>query len=121
MRVLQRNKRTVWLSKPTRKELVDEDGYGTGEFINTWSDPIKLLINVSHPTGDATSSPFGTNANYDLTLVDDNNEQDIEEGNRIWFTSEKPDVDSVHHCYEVERVSPSLLFWSFGLKKVNGK
>lgn len=121
MRVMQRNKRTMWLSKPTRKELVDDDGYGTGEYINTWSDPIKMLINVSYPTGDASSSPFGTDADYDLSLVDDNNDNNIEEGDRLWFTTDCPNVDSVAHCFEVKRVSPSLLFWSFGLKKVNGK
>lgn len=121
MRVMQRNKRVMWHSKFTEEEIVGEDGYPTGEYSASWSDPERLLINVSHPTGSADSSPFGTDVSYDLVLVDDNNDGGIEEGDRMWFSDEKPDVASVKHCYEVKRVSPSLLFWSFALSKVNGR
>lgn len=121
MRVMERNKRTMWLSKPTRKQLLDDNGYRTGEYINTWSEPVEYRVNVSAPSGDASSSPFGTNETYDLTLIDDNNKLDIAEGDRMWFSKEQPNVKDVNNCYEVKRVSPSLLFCSFGLTKVNGR
>ena len=126
MRCLPANRRRLWLSKPTGlTELVDEEGYGTGEYINEWTDPVSLLINASAPSGACSAKPYGIFASYDLSLVADENKWGIEEGDRMWCRDDKPDLsdtsDAARSCYTVKRVSPSLNFVSIGLQKVEGE
>lgn len=116
----------MWLSKPTGlTELVDEGGYGTGEYVNGWTDPVSLLINASTPSGACSAKPYGIFASYDLSLVADKNKWGIEEGDRMWLRDDKPDLsdasDAARNCYSVKRVSPSLNFVSIGLQKVEGE
>lgn len=127
MRCLEANKRTMWLSKPSQVELTDSEGIGTGEYVNGWSAPERLRINASAPTGDSSSSPFGTQTAYDLTLVADGNEWGISEGCRMWLSEDAPSVDQasgipdMSGAYEVKRVSPSLNFCAFGLSRSDGR
>ena len=61
---MERNRRAMWLSKPSRTEIMDGE-YGTGEYVNGWSDPVEVRVNASAPSGDSSSSPFGTQVAYD--------------------------------------------------------
>lgn len=116
----------MWLSKPTGlTEIVDEEGYGTGEYVSGWTDPVPLLINASTPSGACSAKPYGIFASYDLSLVADDNRWGIEEGDRMWRRDDKPDlsdtVDSAKGSYKVDRVSPSLNFVSIGLQRTEGE
>lgn len=126
MRCLEANKRTMWLSKPTERELTDASGLGTGEYVNGWSEPTRLLINAAPPTGDSSSSPFGTQVDYDLTCVADGNGWGIAEGDRMWLAETAPAMrgdgnPDMAEAYEVKRVSPSLNFCAFGLSRAGGR
>ncbi len=126
MRCMPANRRRMWLSKPTGlTELVDEEGYGTGEYVNGWTDPVSLLINASTPSGACSAKPYGIFASYDLSLVADENKWGIEEGDRMWRRDDKPDLsdpeDAAKGSYKVDRVSPSLNFVSIGLQKSEGE
>lgn len=126
MRCMARNMRPMWLSKPVRSEVVDEDGLGTGEYVNGWTKPSSVLINASAPTGDSSSSPFGTQVAYDLALVAGENTWGIEEGDRMWLGQTMPELDglgqpSMRDSYEVKRVSQSLNYVSFALTRTDGR
>lgn len=121
MRCLERNKRLMWLSKPTSSEVVDDaTGLGTGEYVATWSTPERVRINAAPQTGSADSSPFGTEVSYDLVLVADGNPWGITEGCRMWLRATEPDPEDARDAYEVRRVSPSINYVAFGLARRQG-
>ncbi len=126
MRCLPANRRKMWLSKPSGlTELLDEEGYGTGEYVSGWTEPVSLLINASTPSGACSAKPYGIFASYDLSLVADDNRWGIEEGDRMWLRDDCPVLedatDAAKGAYRVDRVSPSLNFVSFGLQKAEGE
>jgi hypothetical protein len=114
----------MWLSKPSRTEIMDGE-YGTGEYVNGWSDTVEVRVNASAPSGDSSSSPFGTQVAYDLQLVAESNRWGIDEGDRMWL-GDRPELladgqPSMSGAYEVKRVSPSLNYCAFGLTRVDGR
>ena len=121
MRCLERNKRQMWLSARTERELTDPvTGLGTGEYAPGWSEPVSVLINAAPQTGSSESSPFGTEVSYDLVLVADSNHWGIAEGCRMWLRATKPGPEDSADAYEVKRVSTSLNQWAFGLTRRQG-
>ena len=64
------DKRPLWYSNPVGEKtpVVDEWGNETGETSQTWSDPAKLMLNVSPPTGSAEASPFGAFTDYSYVV-----------------------------------------------------
>lgn len=120
MRCLERNKRAVWLSSFSTKEVEDEAGLGTGEYVQVWSEPKPIRINVSAPSGSSDSSPFGTAVDYDLVAISDSNRWGITEGDRVWVLPSSPDPNDTRNAYVVSRVSESINFVSFGLRRAQG-
>lgn len=64
------DKRPLWYSNPVGEKtpVVDEWGNETGETSQTWSDPAKLMLNVSPPTGSAEANPFGAFTDYNYVV-----------------------------------------------------
>ena len=64
------DKRPLWYSNPVGEKtpVVDEWGNETGETSQTWSDPAKLMLNVSPPTGYAKANPFGAFTDYNYVV-----------------------------------------------------
>ena len=65
------DKRPLWYSNPVGKKtpVVDEWGNETGESAyKSWSEPAKLMLNVSPPTGSAEASPFGAFTDYSYVV-----------------------------------------------------
>ena len=64
------DKRPLWYSNPVgdKTPVVDEWGNETGETSQTWSDPAKLMLNVSPPTGSAEANPFGAFTDYSYVV-----------------------------------------------------
>lgn len=125
MRCLDRNRRVLWHSRPTEVELLDDSGNRTGERVSTWSVPEMFLANVSTPSGDVTSSPFGNEVSYDLTVVMAGNPFGIEEGDRVWPKDDMPetvnDMLDMRGSYVVERVAASLNYVALGLRRGDGR
>lgn len=95
MRLMDRNKRPMWLSHfDERAELVDDEGYGTGEYVSAWTRPVKFRGNWAPPTGLASHAPFGTQVSYDVAVVLDDNRLGIREGDVIWLGGEPEDAAS---------------------------
>lgn len=93
MRMMDANKRTMWLSRyGERTELVDSGGFGTGEYVTPLSKPRRFRGNWAPPTGLASYAPFGTQVSYDVAVVLDDNRLGIREGDVIWLGGPAPDA-----------------------------
>lgn len=125
MRMAERNKRDLWLSKPETVELTDEDGVGTAEYVSRWSSPVHLRASVSAPSGAASASPFGLTEDYDLSVVMGDNCQGVEEGDVMWALSEPKVADDgqpvMDGAYDVTLVAQSLSHVSVALKRRSGR
>jgi len=116
---MERNKRPVWLVRDLGQvETVDAEGHRTGHHAQTWAAPVLLMTNWAVSGGDAASSPFGTDAQYDLSLVLD--KQIVTEGDRV-YPGECPKNGSPEDAYEVVKVAPSLNSVAVGLTAVKGR
>jgi hypothetical protein len=49
-------------------DVVDDEGYQTGETVKKYSKPVKALARISPNTGRSESSPFGVNTDYDKSI-----------------------------------------------------
>lgn len=124
MRTMDANKRDMWLSRSTgNTELVDADGFGTGEYVTGYSKPVRLRGNWAPPTGLASYAPFGTQVSYDVAVVLDDNRLGIHEGDVMWLAEPQVAEDgtpSMEGAYEVRRVSPLWNHFAFALKSRGG-
>lgn len=122
---MDRNKRDLWLSKPTLTELVGTDGYPTGERVSTWSKPVHFKANISSNSGAMVASPYGPSEQYDARVVMDSNPLKIAEGDAIWaFDAPRTKADGTpdpNGSFEVSRVSTTLNVWAFSLRRREGR
>lgn len=133
LRVLPRNRwRVVWLVAPTwtLTEIVDGDGYRTGEFRQGWEVPVSVRANVNPPQGFANGAPFGTATDYDLIVALDRDEcadLGIDVGWRVWlddapeWEDDRPADAAWESSYVVERVSPSPHYVQVGIRTARGE
>lgn len=136
------DKRPLWYSNPVGEKtpVVDEWGNETGETSQTWSDPAKLMLNVSPPTGSAEASPFGAFTDYSYVVSTPRkkrrnwfligysklesrdilgsssklNNNSLCEGSHVWFGI-KPDMP---YNYIVVKVAEHITDTLYALKEV---
>ena len=72
MRALTKNKRPFWYANSTGKteELIDSNGYYTGEWGETYETPIGAKANISANRGNVSEELFGALLDYDKVIVD---------------------------------------------------
>lgn len=136
------DKRPLWYSNPVgeKSPVLDEWGNETGETSQTWSEPAKLMLNVSPPTGSAEASPFGAFTDYSYVVSTPRkkrrnwfligysrlasrdvfgsssklNNNSLCEGSHVWFGI-KPDVP---YNYIVVKVAEHITDTLYALKEV---
>lgn len=70
MKTLLRNKSTFYYADKTgRVPLLDDDGNFTGDYVDSYSDPVKAKGNISPATGSVGDELFGLNLQYDKVIV----------------------------------------------------
>ena len=70
MRLLLNNLSRVYYSNLDGTiDIVDEDGWDTGEVEKAYTEPTELYCNVSAATGNAQTNTFGVTENYDYILL----------------------------------------------------
>lgn len=112
------DKRPLWYSNPVGEKtpVVDEWGNETGETTQDWSEPAKLMLNVSPPTGSAEASPFGAFTDYSYVVSSSNKKHNapLFEGAHVWFSTEptKP------YNYIVVKVAEHITDTLYALKEV---
>jgi len=113
------DKRPLWYSNPVGEKtpVVDEWGNETGETTQEWSEPAKLMLNVSPPTGSAEATPFGAFTDYSYVVSSSSKKRNtpLYEGTtHVWFdtTPDKP------YNYIVVKVAEHITDTLYALKEV---
>ena len=121
MRCMVRNKSKFYYASYIGKtEIIDEYGNVTGEYTNSYSDPIECFGNVSAAQGEVQSRQFGESESYDKVIVLDDRNAPINEHSILWVDTLPPDATTaIPHDYVVKRVARSINGVSIAIQKVN--
>lgn len=107
MRDLKRNQRAIWYSLYVGKEPVLQNGFETGQYVETYSAPVCVRISVSSSTGGSEAELFGASVQYDRVL---SSVQDlpIDEYTRLWVDKAPTSDTFDDHDFVVKRVAKGL-------------
>lgn len=113
------DKRPLWYSNPVgeKTSVVDKQGNETGESAyESWSEPAKLMLNVSPPTGSAKANPFGAFTDYSYVVSSSSKKRNtpLYEGTHVWFQT---DVSKPFN-YIVVKVAEHITDTKYALKEV---
>jgi hypothetical protein len=113
------DKRPLWYSNPVgeKTSVVDKQGNETGESAyESWSEPAKLMLNVSPPTGSAEANPFGAFTDYSYVVSSSSKKRNtpLYEGTHVWFQT---DVSKPFN-YIVVKVAEHITDTKYALKEV---
>lgn len=122
MRCAVRNKTAFYYALYTgQTEIIDEYGNVTGQYLVTYSNPIKMSGNVSAAKGEIQARQFGESEAYDKVLVLDDPKCPIDEYSILWVDTLPELTDGVTttpHDYIVKKVARSLNSVSIAISKV---
>lgn len=116
MRGLRRNKQPIWYATYLGKtEIIDMNGNRTGEWRESYSDPVMTMMNIAPARGWVDWSPFGAYLSYDIFAMTFETDLPITETSKIWVY--KPPTE--RNDYVVERVAKSINNIVYALKGVD--
>lgn len=133
MRTLRKNAQKMYYANQDREVPITETYYDdegnayeldTGETKLVYGEPVEFDGNIAMSGGEAEAQEFGLNlADYEAVLLVGNNTLPIDETSRIWHTSEPTNddegyTDEYSADYRIVKISPSLNFNKYVLKKV---
>lgn len=133
MRTLNKNKQKMYYANqdrlvPIYEEYTDEDGntypIDTGETKLVYGEPVEFNGNIAMSGGEAEAQEFGLNlSDYSAILLVSKNALPITETSLIWHTAEPTkdsdgNTDEYSADYRIVKISPSLNFDKYVLKKV---
>ena len=133
MRTLNKNKQKMYYANQDREVPITETYYDdegnayeldTGETELVYGEPIEFYGNIAMSGGEAEAQEYGLSlSDYEAILVVSKNTLLIDETSRIWHTSEptnddKGYTDEYSADYRIVKISPSLNFDKYVLKKV---
>lgn len=115
MKLMTRNMRTIHYALYLgEQEVLDEDGYRTGEKEITFGEVTPLECVVSASTGQAEIEQFGNLANYDKVIYTADTDCPIDEHSHLWIDADT----SKAYDYAVVRVAKSLNSVAIAIRKV---
>ena len=126
MRCMARNKtKFYYASYIGETEITDENGYATGEYKVSYTNPIEVFGNVSAAQGEMQSRQFGVSESYDKVIVLGDRDVPIDEHSLLWvdtlpYLNEDGSTDTSHD-YVVKRVARSPNGVSIAISKVDVK
>lgn len=113
---LKRNQKRCWYALCLGKQPVtDEWGNQTGEYKLTYSNPTELMANIGPASGESEMTTFGSNLQYDKTLVLSDTSVPIDENTVFWIENDTTES----YDYIVARVSRSLNVLSVALVRAD--
>ena len=93
MRSLERDKQYIWVCRSNGKtDILDEDGYKTGETIDSFSKPVRYKMGLNATIGDAHFSPYGTTQDLRREMTTCDKGLDIQIGDWVYVDIE-PHLD----------------------------
>lgn len=117
MRGLMRNKRPIYYSNFSKIEYEEKDGKKTGHKKVVYQNVQIAYGTVSAPSGSTSLEMFGTDEDYDKTIVLDMPTIDINENTVLWV--DKPYTEGTSYDYIVRRVIRNINYMFIGIRKVN--
>lgn len=123
MRCMVRNKsKFYYASYIGETEIIDEYGYGYGEYEISYGKPIKSTGNISAAQGEMQSRQFGESENYDKVIVLDDINAPLDEHSILWVDTlphlNEDGTTDTPHDYIVKKVAKSLNGVSIAIRKV---
>ena len=116
MRNLRRNLKKIYYKMYLGEEdLLDEDGYRTGEQAASYSELRECMISVSGNKGNSEISQFGKILDYDRTMVTADINCEIDEHSVLWIDT---DTNGSHN-FVVKKRSETLNQIQFAIKQVD--
>lgn len=116
MKTLFRNLKTFYYANENGvSALTDADGYKTGEYEVTYTEPAAVKGNISASTGSVFENPFGLTEGYDKVIVVDDADLPIQESSVVWVNASTDQP----HDYVVRRLARSLNSISIAVKRVD--
>lgn len=112
-----RNKRPISYCNFVRTDYEEKDGRKTGNKTVVYADVKTCYGTVSAQSGSTSLEMFGTDEDYDKTIVLDMNITDITENSVFWI--DKAYTEGVAHDYIVRRIIRNINYMFVGLRKVN--
>lgn len=120
MRGLVKNEQLFYYSLYREKtQLNDSDGYFTGDYGITYSDPVPMRANISPARGTAQTEQFGIGIDYDKVIVTCDMTCPIDE-NSVLFVDKAPAKNAngeYVYDYVVTKIAKSLNSISIAIKK----
>ena len=110
MRCLEINKRRLWYALYLGRTANTENGFETGEYSNSYSDPVAFRANVSPAAGRVGIDVFGESLDYERVIVCDYVDLPVKEDS-ILFIEHEPEQNSSgnwNYDYIVKRISRSI-------------
>lgn len=93
-----------------KRELLDENGCLTGEFVPEYSGKASMRISVSADKGDYSQQQFGNLLDYDRTMITHNSNCPIDENSMVYIGG---------IVYTVKAVARSLNIVRYAIKRVD--
>lgn len=121
MKVMERNKVKFWYMLYQQKEdIVDDDGYETGEHTMTYAEAVEAQGSISPNSGSVYKRPFGNFLDYDKVIVLDDMSCPIDEST-VLFVDKEPEYDedgNPLYDYIVNRVTQTMNFIAVAISRV---
>ena len=116
MRLLERSKKKIYYKTYVEtKEIVDENGYLTGEKEDIYSDFKEEKVSISVTKSQDSFEPFGTSLVYDHTMYSDNLNCEIDEHSILWIDNPLENSNN----YIVVKKATSLNHLIYAIRKID--
>lgn len=115
MRTLELNKKDLWIVEPVSKtEVVDSEGFKTGEYVTTYSTPVKIRLSLYPASGKIVRDIFGIDYSCDQLAVSNDIVFTV---NTLIFESEPSSNYSTTYDYRVDKIQKSINVYQYGLRR----
>lgn len=119
MKLLKRNLQTIYYKLYEGVDnVVDDEGFETGEKELTYSQIYSVKANVSEATGSVAHEQFGLLDDYDKVVLLEDVSLPITEETIFSLDFSSENSEDITFDYRVKRISKSLNVLSIALKKV---
>lgn len=122
MRLLDRNKQTIYYRNFSAKAITSESGLFTGEYVKTYGNVKTTRAYVKTAMGDNAVQPFGEQAVKNRIVYFENGSADINEYSQLWVgidPSVTNGVPTVAPNYEVSGIEVGLNHTRASIRRVD--
>ena len=114
MRSLERNQSLVWIVEPLGEtEILDSDGFKTGEFEFSYTVPKQVRLALYPSTGTIVEQLFGKDASFDMVAT--SCDIVLTEDTLIFINEPTANYDKTYD-YRMSSIKKSINTYNYGLR-----